>query len=264
MLTFRDFLSAFRKLDLGQSPVIAHASLSAFGVVKGGADTMVGAMLAAFHRVIMPTFTYRTMITPEVGPSDNGITYGTGREANKMATFYRPEMPADSLIGIVPETLRQHPKVKRSMHPIYSFSGVNAERALQAQSLADPFGPIRILTEEQGWVLLMGVDHTANTSIHYGEQVAGRKQFIRWALTPQGIIECPRWPGCSYGFNQISPMLVSVTRETAVGKGTIQAIPLVGLVNAVNQMITADPLALLCNDFNCERCNSIRKSHQEQ
>lgn len=263
MLTFRDFLQAFRKLDLGQRPVIAHASLSAFGDVKGGAETIVGALLAAFPQVIMPTFTYKTMITPEVGPPDNGIIYGTGNEANKMAEFFRPDMPADKLMGRIPETLRQHPQAKRSIHPIYSFSGVNAEKALQAQTLADPFGPIRVLWEEQGWVLLMGVDHTTNTSIHFGEQLAGRKQFIRWALTPPGIIECPHWPGCSYGFNQIAPFLAAVTREVMVNHGLIQAIPLQDLVDTVVKMIAEDPQALLCEDVNCERCHATRKDSPE-
>jgi len=261
MLTFRDFLTAFRVLNLGQAPIIAHASLSAFGDVKGGAETIVGAMLAVFHRLIMPTFTYHTMITPEVGPLDNGITYGSGSEANKMAEFYRPEMPADKLMGMIPETLRQHPMAKRSMHPIYSFSGVNAEVVLQAQTLADPFGPIRVLTDDQGWVLLMGVDHTANTSIHYGEQVAGRKQFTRWALTPQGIVACPRWPGCSYGFNQIAPRLSEVSKQITIGQGTVQAIPVKALVDTTVQIISEDPLALLCSDFGCGRCNAVRVEH---
>lgn len=263
MLTFRDFLTAFRSLNLGQSPIIAHASLSAFGEVQGGAETVVGAMLAVVPHVTMPSFTYRTMITPEVGPPDNGITYGSGSEANKMAEFFRPDMPADRLMGVIPETLRQHSRAKRSLHPIYSFCGVNADTALQAQTLADPFGPIRILTEEGGWVLLMGVDHTANTSIHYGEQVAGRKQFIRWALTLQGVIACPRWPGCSYGFNKIAPRLSGISRQITLGQSTIHATPLKALVDITVQMISEDPLALLCNDIGCERCNAVRFSHAQ-
>jgi aminoglycoside 3-N-acetyltransferase len=167
-------------------------------------------------------------------------------------------------MGVIPETLRQHTKAKRSIHPIYSFSGVNADRALQAQTIAEPFGPIQVLTEEGGWVLQMGVDHTTNTSIHYAEQVAGRKQFIRWALTSQGIIECPRWPGCSYGFNQISPMLAEVTREINIGLSKITAFPLKDLVDSVGQMISEDPLALLCNDLKCERCHAIRENHIEE
>jgi aminoglycoside 3-N-acetyltransferase len=62
--------------------------------------------------------------------------------------------------------------------------------------LDDPLAPVGALAEENGTVLLIGVNHTVNTSIHYAEKIAGRKQFIRWALTPQGVRECPGFPGC--------------------------------------------------------------------
>jgi len=259
MLSFRDLVTEFRKLDLGQSPVIVHASLSSFGPVQGGADNLVGALLSTFSRVVMPAFTYRTMITPEVGPLDNGITYGTGSEINRMAEFFRPDMPADRSIGIISETLRHHPNALRSNHPIYSFAGVNADPFIMAQRLDAPFGPIEALTASGGWVLLLGVDHTANTSIHYAEQVAGRRQFIRWALTPQGIITCPGWPGCSYGFNQASPKLDRVAKTIVVGKAVVQAFSLSSLVRIVTRMIQENPLALLCDDLGCGRCNAVRR-----
>ncbi len=258
-LNFRDLLTHFRNLDLGPAPVIAHVSLSAFGIIKGGADTMVGALLTAFNGVIMPTFTYKTMVTPKVGPPDNGITYGFGTESDQIAEFYYPDMPADPLMGIVSETLRQHPKAHRSRHPIYSFTGVGADFALHAQTLANPFGPIQALTEAGGFTLLLGVDHTSNTSIHYAEQAAGQPQFIRWALTPQGVLECPHWPGCSYGFNQIIPWIEDITRVAQVGQATVQAIPLQGLVGSVGKLLANDHLALLCNDLSCERCRATRK-----
>ena len=55
--------------------------------------------------------TFRVVIspTPLVGPEDNGIVYGSGQDLNRMAEFFTPSMPVDPLIGIVPETLRQHP-----------------------------------------------------------------------------------------------------------------------------------------------------------
>jgi aminoglycoside 3-N-acetyltransferase len=261
MLSFHTLVTSFRKLGLGQSPVIAHASLSAFGQVQGGAETVVGAILTVFSSVIMPSFTYKTMVIPEVGPPDNGITYGSGNDINGMAEFYRPDMLSDGLMGIISETLRLHQNAKRSIHPIYSFSGVNADSVLKAQTLENPFGPIQVLTDSGGWVLLLGVDHVANTSIHYAEQLVGRKQFVRWALTPQGIIPCGSWPGCSHGFNQISPRLGAVAKSIKIGQANVHAFPLKDLINLVDQMIFEDPFALLCADLGCERCQAIRNSH---
>jgi aminoglycoside 3-N-acetyltransferase len=259
MPSFHDFARGLRELGIERSrPVIAHASLSAFGQVIGGSDAMLAALLASFHTVIMPAFTYATMITPESGPPGNGLTYGSGRDRNRMAEFYTPDMPADPTMGIVAEALRRHPSVSRSMHPILSFVGVNAQTILWAQSLSQPLQPIHALAGLDGWVLLLGVDHTCNTSIHYGERVAGRKQFIRWALTPEGISECPGWPGCSDGFQALTPRLRAMRRTAQVGEGLIQAFPLIDLVEAVLQAIAEDSHALLCHRPDCGRCNAVR------
>jgi aminoglycoside 3-N-acetyltransferase len=156
MLTFRDLVLAFRQLELDSTrPVIAHASLSAFGQVQGGAEAVLGALLASWETLVMPTFTYKTMIIPEVGPAENGLTYGSGRDRNSMAEIFRAEMPADRLMGVIPETLRRHKKGRRSRHPILSFSGVEAGPALQSQTIDQPLEPIRVLADSDGWVLLL-------------------------------------------------------------------------------------------------------------
>ena len=116
-----------------------------------------------------------------------------------MAEFFTPRMPADPLMGIIPETLRKHPRAKRSSHPIQSFAGINAGKILAAQTMANPLSPLGALEERFGWVVLLGVDHTVNTSIHSAEKLAGRKQFVRWALTPKGVVECPGFPGVRRG-----------------------------------------------------------------
>jgi len=257
--TYRDFIAALRTLEIPHyRPVIAHASLSAFGLVHGGEQTILGAVLAAFDTVIMPAFTYKTMIVPELGPPGNGLAYGKWKDANRMAEFFCPQMPVDTLMGAVAEAMRSHPRAERSDHPILSFCGVNAHFILETQKIDQPFAPIHKLRENRGWVLLVGVDHTVNTSLHYAEWIAGRKQFVRWALTPMGAVACPNFPGCSQGFQAIAPRLERVTRSTTVGKGLIQAIPLNELVDAVIGWLTVDPLALLCARPDCELCAAVR------
>jgi aminoglycoside 3-N-acetyltransferase len=259
MITRADLVSALDYLGIERArPVIAHASLSAFGEVDGGAQTLLGALLSVFRTLVMPAFTYKTMLTPEDGPPDNGMTYGTNQGANLMAEFFDPGMPVDRLMGAVPEALRCHPATRRSLHPILSFAGLNAGRFLDNQSLDDPFTPIGALTQAQGWVLLLGVDHTVNTSIHYAERLAGRKQFVRWALTPQRVLECPRFPGCSDGFQAIAPRLSRVVRVVHVGRAQIRAVPLIELISVARAWVEADPLALLCDKPYCERCYAVR------
>ncbi len=261
MLTFRDLFTALHKLDLDRArPVIAHGSLSSFGEVNGGADTVLGALLSISNSVIMPTFTFKTMLIPEVGPENNAMQYGSGKDLNRMAEFFTPDMPVDPLMGAIPEALRLHPKAHRSTHPILSFGGINADQELEKQTLNEPLAPIHTLRENEGWVILLGVDHSVNTSIHYGERLAGRKQFVRWALTPDGVKECPGFPGCSNGFNAITPSLDQVIRRVQVGSSLVQAVPVAALVETVLAMLKQDPLALLCEKPDCERCNAVRES----
>jgi len=254
----RELLLGLRGLHLGGVPVIVHSSLKSLGPVEGGPVTVVNALVMLFDTVIVPTFTYKTLITPLTGPEDNGITYGSRQDQNRVAEFYRAWMPADSRMGIIAETLRRYPHTLRSNHPVLSFAGVNAEKILARQTLTDPLAPLDLLEKANGWVILVGVDHTANTSIHYAEKLAGRRQFIRWALTPKGVVECPGFPGCSDGFQAIAPDMDKFARKVQIGEALVQAFPLKMLFKEVVGRIKKDPLALLCEREDCEDCNAIR------
>ena len=259
-VSYRELVRAFRGLGVDASaPVLMHSSLSAFGHVHGGAESVVGAVLELFETVLVPTFTYKTLVVPETGPPDNAIRYGAHSDRNKMAEFFHPNMPADRLMGVIAETLRQHPNAFRSGHPLLSFAGVNAKEYLIQQILNEPFAPIAALYDAGGWVLLNGVDHTSNTSIHLGERMAGRKMFTRWALMGEMVVTLENVPFCSDGFNAIKPLIDPFTKTAQVGNALIQAMPLQELVTTTRQLISADPTALLCSRTDCMSCNTTRR-----
>lgn len=259
MISPAELRAAFGELGLGSNPVIAHASLKKIGFIHGGAETVLDAMLESFGAVVMPTHTYKTMVTPKVGPPNNGMKYAEETDTNKVAAEpFHPDMPADKMMGILPEALRTHPYAMRTLHPILSFAGIRADGALSTQTLYDPLAPIGALAEEDGWVVLIGADHTVNTSIHFAEKRAGRKQFIRWALVNDRVVECPNFPGDSSGFQGIQETIEPDARRIAIGKSFIQAVPLKGLFDAVVDLVKENPLALLCERLDCERCNAIK------
>jgi aminoglycoside 3-N-acetyltransferase len=260
MTDLTDLKTGLVKLGLGKSLVIAHASLRAFGHIEGGAETMLEALLDSVRGVIIPTFTYKTMLNPEVGPPRNGMTYGSEANLNKMAEAFHSDMPADKTMGVLPETLRKHPKAKRSMHPIQSFAGIQADVILNSQTIFNPLAPIGALAERDGWVLLLGVDHRVNTSIHYAEKLGGRMQFIRWALLPDRVVECPGFPGDSEGFEAIAPTVEKYTRRVEIGNALVQAVHLKSLIKVVVDELNKNPFALLCQRQDCERCNAVRWS----
>lgn len=260
MLDYEELKSAFLELGLAQQPVIAHASLQPFGYIHNGADTVLMALLDSVQSLVMPTFTYKTMITPDVGPPNNGITYGAEKDLNRMAQSFTLDMPADPMMGILPESLRNHPAAMRTAHPILSFAGIRADLALGTQTLFEPLAPIGALAEADGWAVLINVDHSVNTSIHYAEKLAGRRQFVRWAVMDNRIVECPNFPGDSSGFNAIASYIKPDIRRVEIGEAFIQAVSLRRLFDAVQELIKLDPLALLCQRTDCERCDAIRNT----
>lgn len=264
MVNYHELKAAFQELGLANQLVIAHASLKPFGYIENGVDAILQALCESVLGVIMPTFTYRTMVTPEVGPPNNGITYGADQYYNREARPFTVDLPADPLMGILPETLRTHPLATRTSHPILSFAGIGAEHVLGTQTLIEPLAPIAALAESDGWVVLINVDHTVNTSIHYGEKLAGRKQFQRWALLRERVVECPNFPGDSSGFDAIAGYLRPDTRRVDLEAAFLEALPLRRLIEAVQELIKLDPLALLCQRTDCERCNAVRTAENHR
>jgi len=258
MIGFAELKSTFKELKLATRPVIVHSALKKFGLIDGGAETVIRALLATTNGMMAPTFTYLTMITPQVGPPNNGITYGKDRDLNKMAVPFHDSMPPDKMMGSLPRTLLKLEGASRSSHPILSFGGISVDYALNTQTLQEPLAPIAALAEQDGWTVLINVDHSVNTSIHYAEKLAGRKQFIRWAMMDGRIVECPSFPGDSTGFNVIEDFVKADTRHAQINDAIIQAISLKCLFGAVRRLIKNDPLALLCRRMDCERCNAVR------
>ena len=262
-VTFRDLQRGLRELGLAQgSRVIVCAALPTFGAVRGGAETVVGALLSLCDLIVAPAFTPQCRVWPRVGPPHNGAAYAGHDEDNANAEFFRPDLPVDPALGPLAEALRRAPGALRSSHPLCSFSALGSGAGLvaAAQSLAEPLGPIAHLAESgrEAQVLLLGVDHTANVAIHYAEWRAGRKQFVRWALTSKGAVECPGCPGCPDGFNALTRELRAISRVAQIGTARVECLPLNPLQRAAEVLIRRDPTALLCTRRGCERCSAVR------
>lgn len=265
MFNYRDFIRVLRDLGLAKgSRILVHARVASLGEVTGGPQVILGAFLAVGRTIVAPTFTYSAMVTPEVGPRDNGMEYGSASDRNAAAQFFHPDLPADPEMGVLAEALRQAQGAMRSDHPLVSFAGIGAEAVLAVQSLEDPLAPIAALAEMDADVVLLGADHTFNVGLHHAERLAGRRGFTRWALTPTGVVECPGMPGCSDGFPSIAGRLEGIVRRATLGRVTIESFPLRDLLHAAVGWIRMDPEALLCEKDSCAHCAAVRSSTLEE
>lgn len=238
--------SALSDLSLRKRLVLVHASPLV------NADELLNALLETTGGFFTPTFTPKSLLPVDYHPAQNKADVKT------LAKAFTPSMPADEALGSFSELVRGHSNAKRSIHPVLSFAGIGADDLILSQTLHEPYAPIASLADVEGVILLVGMDQRVNFSIHYGEKIAGRTQFVRWALTESGVVECPYFPGDSEGFNAISLTIKPFTRQTEVDGVKIQAVPVSELLRAVVNRIHEDAYTLLCGRPDCERCEAVR------
>jgi aminoglycoside 3-N-acetyltransferase len=234
--------------------VIVHASLSSFGRVRGGARAVAETLRGELGTVLTPAFTYYTMIWP----AEQRRPDWPARVAPDTGQAFTPASPVSRDIGRVAQALVESPGATRTRHPVLSFVG-HGERAaefLAAQTLDRPYEPLGRLGAAGGWVLLIGVGHIVNSSIHHAEHLAGRPALTRYARLEGRIVGFP-FPNCSAAFGEIEPALRDV-RKARIGAAQARAVRVEEVARAVVDALTADPAALLCRHPGC-RCQAVRR-----
>lgn len=158
--------------------VIVHSSLSALGWVAGGAQAVVEALLRS------------------VGPSGTLVMPTQSGQLSDPANWSQPPVPADWIepiraglpaydpsltptrsMGEIVECFRRHPATIRSPHPLVSFAanGPAAHQIVGEHPLTPALGetsPLARLYDLDARVLLLGVGHANNTSLHLAEHRA--------------------------------------------------------------------------------------------
>ena len=158
--------------------LIVHSSLSALGWVAGGAQAVVQSLLDAVGpegTLVMPT---------QSGQLSDPAAWSNPPVPSVWVDQLRDELPAfdpyltpTTGMGQIVECFRQHRSTIRSSHPTDSFAacGQQAAAIVGSQPLVPSMGddsPLGRLYDLDARVLLLGVNHRNNTSLHLAEHRA--------------------------------------------------------------------------------------------
>lgn len=170
-VTKADIIEGLRAIGLREGDMAqVHSSLSSFGYVEGGADTVVDALLEVLGpegTLMMPTFNH-----------------------GRFEVFDINTTP--SVNGAITEALRKRPEARRSMHPTHPYAAIGKHAEyLTSEHLDlltfDVRSPLGKLSDMGGYVLLLGVGMNANTAAHIGETMF-RAPCIGYREHPRKIV----------------------------------------------------------------------------
>jgi aminoglycoside 3-N-acetyltransferase len=214
-LTAHSLADALRRCGMAEGQtVLVHMAMSKLSWVVGGAQ----AVIMAFLDVLGPTGTLMmpTHTTYNTDPAEwqhPPVPESWWQTIRNHTPAYDPRTSPTRIMGAVPELFRTWPGVIRSAHPVTSFAalGPNARYLIDDHVLEEETGersPVGRLYELDGEVLLLGVEHWNNTSLHLAEYRAnypGKRTFkadssgsnTKWSrptVTTSGRLARPSMP----------------------------------------------------------------------
>ena len=181
--TIESLTADFRNLGVKVGDIILlHSSLSQLGWTVGGPVSVIDALLNNIGKrgtLIMPTFT-----SGNTDPSEwqyPPVPKSWWSVIREHAPGFHVDKTPTRGMGIIAETFRKYPGVIRSNHPDSSFCawGEHAKFITKNHSLDSDLGegsPLARIYELDGKVLLLGVSHSSNTSIHLAEYRSDYKE----------------------------------------------------------------------------------------
>jgi aminoglycoside 3-N-acetyltransferase len=274
MHTEATFAEDLRRLGVPDGGVlIVHSGYRALGDVAGGPEAVARALVVAVGEagtVLAPAFT-TDLIDPSTWPEPPP----PAERARLMAAMplFDPERSPPHKMGAVVQALWRLSSTRRSRHPVTSWIalGPSAEELLQDHPLDDPEGidgPVGRAWRADANILMLGVDHDANTTVHLAESLLDMPHL--YALPDRYPVIGPdgerswrpieKTTKCSDGFVRLEPHLVQahVVRQGPVGDAAAQLVRSQDVVRVVTELLVRDPTALLCADPDCVHCPTSR------
>jgi len=181
-ITKADIKDGLQRLGLQEGLVLGvHSSLSSFGYVEGGAETVLEALFETAGpagTIVMSTY----LVGPPVKLTEEEIARGISWKIRRIAF---DDLNTPSGMGIIADTFRRRADVVRWYHPVHSVSAWGNCADIFCQS----FKP---LVEAGGKILLLGVQMDRCSALHIAEERAQLpediRQLMRWEV-PDDLLQ---------------------------------------------------------------------------
>ena len=257
-VTVQDVIEGARLAGLANLPIFVHSSLSSFGCVENGADTIIDGLLQSGCTVVVPAFTsdFELQSPPERHLVRNAWNYDD-QPLNVRSDIFDPLRNYVSPgMGLISSTLVGRRNRMRGSHPTNSMAALGplAKEIVCGQTFLDVYAPIQKLADLEGKFLLMGVGLTALTAIHLAEKFSGRELFRRWAKGPSGQLNEIAVGSCSMGFDSLNDSVSSIESNLKVGASSWRILPAMPALRCFTDAISRDPYITSCGRPACGRC----------
>ncbi|MFA7229743.1 MAG: AAC(3) family N-acetyltransferase [Victivallaceae bacterium] len=227
--------------------ILLHSSLKSLGRVEGGADTVIDALLELLGEegaLLMPSFQSGS----EFYLVDRGCIFDVRTSPSEL--------------GIITETFRKRPGVIRSLNPTHSTAGTGKQAAQllsghEKCQVSCGFGsPYCKIIQAHGKIVLLGVGHQSNTTLHFVENTNGAPTVCSVLYQPEVIDSSgnkivvptyPHMPKLGRDFSRVEPYLLEAGLQIngCVGQAETRVINAYGMNQLIGGIIRQNPMLLI-------------------
>jgi len=178
--------------------IIAHVSLSSFGYLVGGEQTIIEGIMHKIGKngtLIFPAQSVELM-NPESWQYPPVPEEWYVELRNSILPYDPLKTDVSPGLGKVANYFCKYPGVVRSNHPLYSFAAIGKESKIFMSKHDLDFGlgpnsPLGTMYKSGTKVLMLGTNFESNTSIHLAEYFLNRQPF--WQEAPMIVNEKKEW-----------------------------------------------------------------------